>query len=114
MVAYSIILYQVNIEFQSLLHIALYCCGIIESDVFVLPGSVEERGLRAWACEIALDTQFADEDATTNGETEQETFVYNTFDFPVGMSFVRRYVQKLIHFVTASGFVLRFSFNTWC
>ncbi|XP_043268105.1 solute carrier family 23 member 2 isoform X2 [Venturia canescens] len=56
----------------------------------IIPGTVEERGLQAWAYEIASNTQFQ-ADTTVVHEDEDAISEYNTFDFPVGMAFVRKW-----------------------
>lgn len=43
-----------------------------------LPGTDEERGLAAWSKEMALDAA---------GSTEGG----DTYDFPIGMTYIRRY-----------------------
>ncbi|XP_031849679.1 solute carrier family 23 member 1 [Nomia melanderi] len=50
----------------------------------VIPGTPEERGLIAWANEMALETDSDD-------KQEQGEYVYNTFDFPCGMGLMRRW-----------------------
>lgn len=42
-------------------------------------GTAEERGLAAWAKEMSLDAAGCSEDG-------------DTYDFPVGMSYIRRYL----------------------
>ncbi|XP_008557159.1 solute carrier family 23 member 1 isoform X2 [Microplitis demolitor] len=49
----------------------------------IIPGTDEERGLDAWANEMALNF---DADENTDGE-----YIPNTFDFPVGMTVLRRW-----------------------
>ncbi|CAD6236875.1 GSCOCG00008275001-RA-CDS [Cotesia congregata] len=50
----------------------------------IIPGTSEERGLDAWANEMALN--FDEADDKTDGE-----YIPNTFDFPVGMTLLRKW-----------------------
>ncbi|XP_034182714.1 solute carrier family 23 member 2 isoform X2 [Osmia lignaria lignaria] len=50
----------------------------------IIPGTPEERGLIAWANEMELD-------AGKDEKEEQDEYVPNTFDFPFGMSVLRRW-----------------------
>ncbi|XP_044732390.1 solute carrier family 23 member 1 [Chrysoperla carnea] len=47
----------------------------------LLPGTPEDRGLIAWAKEMSLNTD----------DTEVNSDEYNTYDFPIGMSLIRRW-----------------------
>ncbi|XP_032682024.1 solute carrier family 23 member 1 [Odontomachus brunneus] len=52
----------------------------------IVPGTAEERGLVAWSKEMELT------DRTTNDKTDSNMqYVWNTFDFPFGMSLLRRW-----------------------
>ncbi|KAG8042724.1 hypothetical protein G9C98_005364 [Cotesia typhae] len=50
----------------------------------MIPGTSEERGLDAWANEMALNFDEADD------KTDEE-YIPNTFDFPVGMTLLRKW-----------------------
>ncbi|OXU18741.1 hypothetical protein TSAR_000108 [Trichomalopsis sarcophagae] len=54
----------------------------------VIPGTDEERGLKAWATQMELNFDAAEDDCVDDGKTEYE---YNTFDLPFGMSLLRRW-----------------------
>ncbi|XP_015595434.1 solute carrier family 23 member 2 isoform X4 [Cephus cinctus] len=52
----------------------------------IIPGTSEERGLDAWANEMALTVDTPDVDEDTDKE-----YIRNTFDFPIGMNLLRRW-----------------------
>ncbi|XP_012220241.1 solute carrier family 23 member 1 isoform X1 [Linepithema humile] len=55
----------------------------------IIPGNAKDRGLEAWAKEMELTTgRAADKKADVVIDTE---YVWNTFDFPFGMSLLRRW-----------------------
>ena len=53
------------------------CCAIT--------GTPEERGLKAWANEMSLNMEPSEDDEKIDKE-----YVYNTFDFPIGMTVLRK------------------------
>ncbi|XP_048507532.1 solute carrier family 23 member 2 [Athalia rosae] len=52
----------------------------------LVPGTVEERGLDAWAKEMSLVDETPEDD-----ETGRSQYIPNTFDFPIGMNAIRRW-----------------------
>uniref|UniRef100_A0A182NFS8 Xanthine/uracil transporter n=1 Tax=Anopheles dirus TaxID=7168 RepID=A0A182NFS8_9DIPT len=54
----------------------------------LIPGTPEERGLVAWSKEMALETGGGNGDGLPGGGLE---FTTNTFDFPYGMTLMRRW-----------------------
>lgn len=50
----------------------------------IIPGTAEERGLEAWSKEMELN-------ADTSDDKEGGEYVPNTFDFPFGMTLLRRW-----------------------
>ncbi|EZA53175.1 hypothetical protein X777_06254, partial [Ooceraea biroi] len=52
-------------------------------------GNSKDRGLDAWAKEMELTDSKSEK--TTDGVTDGDEYVWNTFDFPFGMNLMRRW-----------------------